>query len=446
MHANAEGVGTNHLIVDFGSLAIRYAVVAVDSQGKTIIKEVGTGLEGQDAIRGGVPYRVDVIADFLSELCRRHGVHQLHGVMAPPSVRVEVIQPDAVEVGHEPGIISDDEVEQLRRRAESALRKQRPNDHLLSVYPRRYFIDEAEEYGNVRGTYGKVLRGEFVGFYIRSDDFQRYEVVGRKVPTASRWISSMELLERLVPRSAFSSGGVAIIDLGHHTTGVYIYHEGRPTYAQVIPLGGRHVLEDMQTAFRLPPSAAAWLLHNKGTAEEVISPHVYRIRMKDGIEPPRLVPAHALSQVIGMRIREIFSWVQRGLMANDGMPDVTRVFLTGGLTHLQDIEAAAAAILEKEAGRLPNHLPEAAFPFPESKKDDPEWSVIGAAIHYVAEQVLRSSPPPPPSPLPQPEEKEEVKEGSSWFERARAILLGNRSLFRGIWNHLTGWLLGQRTV
>jgi len=142
--------------------------------------------------------------------------------------------------------------------------------------------------------------------------------------------------------------GVCLVDIGAGTTDVIVYNEGSPLHLAVLPLGGNHVTNDIAIGLRTTLTDAEALKLNYGhTLAEVISPDE-RIEIRqvggDRLQP---TPRRHLAEIIGPRVREIFSMAREEVKRSgyDGLLPAG-VVVTGGGARLMGTTDAAQSVFD----------------------------------------------------------------------------------------------------
>lgn len=130
--------------------------------------------------------------------------------------------------------------------------------------------------------------------------------------------------------------GVAVIDLGGSKTDIAVFFDGSIRHTSTVPLGGKNVTNDIAIGLRTPIDQADDIKMAYGAAvpamvnaDEMISvPGV-------GGRGAREISRHVLASIIGPRMEEIFTLVQREVKKAN-YPDTLAagVVLTGGASLL----------------------------------------------------------------------------------------------------------------
>ena len=147
--------------------------------------------------------------------------------------------------------------------------------------------------------------------------------------------------------------GVTIIDMGAGTTSIAVFSDGDMVYADIVPVGGAHVTNDIARGLSTPITHAERLktLHGAATAtpddeHELID--VLHVG-EDEHNSPNHIPRSLLNGIIQPRLEETFELVRERL-TDSGFDPLAgrRVVLTGGASQLQGMRELAAMVLDKQ--------------------------------------------------------------------------------------------------
>jgi cell division protein FtsA len=155
--------------------------------------------------------------------------------------------------------------------------------------------------------------------------------------------------------------GVTLVDMGGGTTSIAVFLNGEVIYADVVPVGGDHVTNDLARGLSTPLNHAERLKTLYGSAipspsddrELVMVPQVGENDYADAIQ----VAKSSLTAIIQPRVEEIFEMV-KGRLEERGMQTIAgrRLVLTGGASQIFGVKEIASQILEKQV-RLAKPLP-----------------------------------------------------------------------------------------
>ncbi|MCC7426114.1 MAG: cell division protein FtsA [Alphaproteobacteria bacterium] len=180
--------------------------------------------------------------------------------------------------------------------------------------------------------------------------------------------------------------GVTVVDMGAGVTSIAVFAEGRLVHADLIPVGGQHVTNDIARGLSTPLAHAERMKTLYGSAQA--SPDDDRENLAVpliGEDEHQIakVPRSMLVGIIRPRLEETFELVRSRLEdAQLGRIAGRRVVLTGGASQLVGVRELAAHVLDKQVrhGRpqTVRGLPEAAT--------SPAFAVAAGLALYAAER------------------------------------------------------------
>ena len=177
--------------------------------------------------------------------------------------------------------------------------------------------------------------------------------------------------------------GVTCIDMGGATTSVCVFIEGSLVFADVVPVGGMHVTNDIARGLSTPVAHAERMKTLHGNAlpslcddREMVPVPLVGERGRDTVTE---VPKSMLTGIIQPRLEETFEMI-RDRMKASGFARLAgrRAVLTGGASQLVGVRELAASTLDRQV-RLgyPQKLPG----IPEKAKG-PAFAVTGGLLDY----------------------------------------------------------------
>lgn len=220
--------------------------------------------------------------------------------------------------------------------------------------------------------------------------------------------------------------GVTVLDMGGGTTSISVFVDGYPVFADVVPVGGNHVTNDLAKGLSTPPAHAerlktVWgtVLPSPSDARELLK--VPLVGEEEDTEANE-VPRAEIVRMIRPRIEETFEMV-RARLGQAGMLHAAgrRVVLTGGASQLQGLREMAELILDKQVRlgrpRRLKGLPESA--------SGPAFATCAGLLRYaIQDHVAHAAPGAHQALVPDDEGEEEDPHGKpagrvgrmlSWF-------------------------------
>jgi len=176
--------------------------------------------------------------------------------------------------------------------------------------------------------------------------------------------------------------GVALVNLGHHTTTMIVYEEGDILHSAVLPIGSSHITSDIAIGLRTSVDAAEII------KLEVAQADSRKVNKRDEIDLAKfsdqekertMISVKHVSEIVQARCEEIFSLINAELKKIDRLGLLPAgVVLTGGGAKLNGL-----IDLAKEKLKLPVviGLPQGAAESSIDKINDPSYATaIGLAI------------------------------------------------------------------
>ncbi len=147
--------------------------------------------------------------------------------------------------------------------------------------------------------------------------------------------------------------GVTCIDMGAGTTSVSVFRDGEMVFADSIPVGGKHVTNDLARGLTTPVADAERLKTLYGHAIATAADDKEMIDVPQVGEgesaSPNHVPRAALVGIVRPRIEETLELIRDRLEENGFDRSAgRRVVLTGGASQLAGARDVAAQILNKQ--------------------------------------------------------------------------------------------------
>lgn len=183
--------------------------------------------------------------------------------------------------------------------------------------------------------------------------------------------------------------GCTLVDIGAGTTSIAVFINGQLEFADVIPVGGNHITNDIACGLTTTVTHAEKLKNLYGCAFP--SPHdekeILNVPLVGENEETACfqIKKSDLIRIIVPRVEETFELVKKRL-DTEGLYNIPsrRVVLTGGSSQLQGIREAASFILDRQVriGKPYNitNLPEGM--------DGPAFSTVAGILRY----ALNSQP------------------------------------------------------
>lgn len=152
-------------------------------------------------------------------------------------------------------------------------------------------------------------------------------------------------------------GGVLVFDIGAGTTDYVLYRRGGPYLTGVVPVGGKHITNDLSMGLRLPQGQAETIKTRFGRGNLACRDKTDKIWLNGDLAiGDRQIPRQGIEQITSARVQEIFEIAKKKL-GLDFTPELVPagIVITGGSSKLEGVTDAAQKIFQVDArlGELP---------------------------------------------------------------------------------------------
>lgn len=224
---------------------------------------------------------------------------------------------------------------------------------IIQSAPTAYVVDEARGVKNPSGMFCQRIGVAMHAVAVKPSPLQNLKLAVERC--------HLNVVATLF--SAYASGlstltedekqvGATVIDMGGGVTSIAVFLEGHLVHADVVPIGGFAVTNDIARMLAAPLAAAertktlygAAMGDMDGAADVVVAQ-----MGEEGDGAAQRVPRAMLTRIIQARLEEVFDEVQTRLRASGW--DVAagrRLVLTGGACQLAGTRELAARILNKQ--------------------------------------------------------------------------------------------------
>ncbi|WP_425405966.1 cell division protein FtsA [Hwanghaeella sp.] len=339
--------------LDVGSFKICCFIAEARGPGK--VRVTGMSHQASAGIRQGMVVDMDAAQQAISSAV--HSAEQMAGSQVHEVVvsltggqpRSQVLRREMTIGG---GAIKDMDVRRLLHdcRGSATL----TDSMLIHAVPVGYSIDGSPLTPDPRGMHGQTLG-------VRMTVVSAAESAVRNLLTC---VARCHLEVRDLVVSPYAAGlaalvederdlGTTIVEMGAGTTSLAVFYEGAAIHTDVIPIGGRHVTNDISQGLHTRIDHAERLKTLYGNAirssnedREMID--VVQIG-EDPDATPQQVPRSHLNGIIAPRIEETMELVRQRL-DKSGVSGLAgqRVVLTGGAAQLPGLRELAGQILDKQ--------------------------------------------------------------------------------------------------
>jgi cell division protein FtsA len=376
-------------ILDIGTSKVVCFIARLNPEGTVEI--LGIGHQLSQGIRGGAV--TDIAAAKTSILSTLHIAEQ----MAERRIERVVISLSGcapksyhlygeLPIGNRP--IGESDVQKLLHQAR--LRVEDGQHDILHCTPLRYLIDNEQRVQDPRGMYGKLL----------SADVHITTVASGAVRNLTHCVAQCQLDIADYVLAPYASGlgvltedelqlGVTVIDIGGASTGISMFTEGQFVFSDVIPMGGRHITNDIAKGLSTSMQQAERIKAIHGSAIPMPSDthemlHVPTLGEDDPDEPNMITRAMLVS-IIRPRVEEIFEIVRSKIQESGADAQAGhRVVLTGGGSQLMGIREFVAQHLNAQV-RMGRPIPVAGLA---ESTAGPSFATALGLLEYARRQAI----------------------------------------------------------
>lgn len=198
-----------------------------------------------------------------------------------------------------------------------------PNREIIHVLPRSFTIDAQEHVKNALGMKGvrleaEVLLIEGLSPYIRN----LAKCVNANNIEISEFVYAPLASARSVLDKHQREHGVLSIDVGGGVSTLALFHEGEMVHAATLPIGSRHITNDIAVAFRTSMDRAEEIKCQHGSVGADDSGKKDNVDLSELLgEESFVVPRRQITRIIDSRVSELFDFVA------DEMKKLPRNFL-----------------------------------------------------------------------------------------------------------------------
>lgn len=267
--------------------------------------------------------------------------------------------------------------------AETAARIDPGKRLLLHAAPVKFDLDDAKGVRDPVGMYGERLSVDLNAMTIEQGAARNLALAVERCHLS---IAGLAVAPDAAGRAALVEDelamGVTLIEMGGATTSLGVFCDGHLIHSDVIPIGGRHITNDLGCGLSTTLAHAERMKTLHGSAlpsvwdeRELLSVPLVG---ESGAETVQKVPRSMLTRIIQPRLEEIFELVRDRLAASPAADRAgRRVVLSGGACQLTGAREVATQCLDRHVRiGAPNPLPG----LPEAAQN-PSFSVAVGLLH-----------------------------------------------------------------
>ncbi len=376
--------------IDVGSSNARTVISQlVNSEEKPRI--IGVGVSESAGVRKGVIVDIEEILksvnDSVEKAERMAGVSIDRAVVNVGGNHISSQHSKGViAIGRADGEVTGDDIERVIGAAQAISIP--PNKEIIHIIPKEYSLDDQKNIKDPLGMNG--VRLEVDALIVEGSSPYLKNIAkcfeAAKIDIENFVLSPLAAAEATLTRRQ-KELGVVLIDIGGGTTSIAVFEENDLLASSVIPVGGKHITNDIAIGLRTSIDVAekVKLEFGNSTPREVSKKEEINLSEIDSNEEGTVFRYH-VAEIIEARLEEILNLVNKELrsIGKDKLLPAGAV-LTGGTSKLP-----GAVDLAKEILGLPA---QAGFPMPMAglvdKVDEPSFAtVIGLLLWGIKNSEL----------------------------------------------------------
>lgn len=312
----------------------------------------GVGVSPSTGVKRGIVVDLDAtvhsIEAAVAEASQQCGFEITSALVGVTGEHITTLNSNGViAITHSDREITEDDVERVLEASRVIVVP--PERMILHAIPRSYSIDGQNGIKHPVGMSGTRLEVET---HIVTGANTFLQNVEKCVTRAGIEVEDMVLEPLATGEAVLMPGerelGVCLVDIGGGTSDVAVFKEGEIYFSAVVPVGGRHVTNDLAQLLRMGVEDAEQLKVTQGcaVADGIGEDEAVNVR-QIGSDAPRPFRRRALCQIIEARMQEVFQLVQKEVMKSGCYDQLAAgVVLTGGGALLRGTTECAARVLE----------------------------------------------------------------------------------------------------
>ena len=244
--------------IDIGTEKVTTVISASDSSGSLRILGVSSvpskGIKKSQIV--GLDGAIQAITDSVDAAERMAGVNIKHAVISVGGAHVESQNSKGVvAVANPESEISTTDIDRV---LEAARALSLPSGReILHVIPKEYKVDAQDGIKDPRGMSGIRLECEAHVITVSSVSIRNItKCIEELGITPTAILFSGLASARAVLSETEKELGVVVLDIGAGTTSMMVFVEGSPTITKVLPVGARHVTQDIALGLKISLEAA----------------------------------------------------------------------------------------------------------------------------------------------------------------------------------------------
>ena len=234
------------------------------------------------------------------------------------------------------------------------------NQTIIDIVPENFILEDGQTVSDPIGSFSSsfTLNAEII---IADKSYvKQLQQIFRKADLEIDGIIPNTLAQRnLILDNNELNDNIMILDIGAGNTDIGVFEGSKFAYTNTIPLGGDNITNDIAVVLDISVEEAEKLKKQYGLALKsfIDNDNDVILNTCNGISKTRTIKSSELIEIIEARIEEIFSLVNKDIIAQGIKPKINNVILTGqGITNISKSDVAGKIILnipvKMSTGRL----------------------------------------------------------------------------------------------
>lgn len=234
------------------------------------------------------------------------------------------------------------------------------NQTIIDIVPENFILEDGQTVSDPIGSFSSsfTLNAEII---IADKSYvKQLQQIFRKADLEIDGIIPNTLAQRnLILDNNELNDNIMILDIGAGNTDIGVFEGSKFAYTNTIPLGGDNITNDIAVVLDISVEEAEKLKKQYGLALKsfIDNDNDVILNTCNGISKTKTIKSSELIEIIEARIEEIFSLVNKDIIAQGIKPKINNVILTGqGITNISKSDVAGKIILnipvKMSTGRL----------------------------------------------------------------------------------------------
>ena len=225
---------------------------------------------------------------------------------------------------------------------------------ILHLAPVQYHLDDAKGVKEPLAMFGETLSLDLGVVTVEAPHLRNLTLAVERAHLAiAGFVMAPYAAAKAVLAEDERSLGVTVVDMGGATTSFAIFHENHLVSADVVPLGGQHITNDIARGLSTTIAHAERMktLWGSALASQIDEREMIAVPLlgERGVDTVQQVPKSMLTGIIRPRLEETFEMLRDKLEAS-GTAHLAgrRLVITGGASQLNGVREVAAQWLDRQ--------------------------------------------------------------------------------------------------